>query len=82
VRSPGQALRGGMGGGPVSGSAGGGSEGLPTLNIKELERLTIERALESSGGNKTHAAKLLGLSRRGLLKKLERYRDDGAPLDE
>ncbi|RMG15946.1 MAG: GAF domain-containing protein [Planctomycetota bacterium] len=56
-------------------AAGGGGE-LPTLNIKELERLTIERALAQVGGNKTHAAKLLGLSRRGLLKKLERYREE------
>ena len=54
---------------------------LPTLNIKELERITIEQALKDSDGNKTHAAKLLGLSRRGLLKKLERYRADGDPVD-
>jgi transcriptional regulator with GAF, ATPase, and Fis domain len=56
---------------------------LPTLNIKEIERLTIERALASVNNNKTHAAKLLGLSRRGLLKKLERYRanDEAAELE-
>ena len=48
---------------------------LPTLNIKDLERQAIERALDTVGGNKTHAAKVLGLSRRGLLKKLERYRE-------
>ena len=45
------------------------------MNIKDLERQAIERALDSVGGNKTHAAKVLGLSRRGLLKKLERYRE-------
>ena len=52
------------------------SVALPTLNIKDLERQAIERALDSVGGNKTHAAKVLGLSRRGLLKKLERYREN------
>jgi transcriptional regulator with GAF, ATPase, and Fis domain len=57
------------------------SDDLPTLNIKELEKITIERALKSCNGNKTHAAKMLGLSRRGLLKKLERYRADGVEID-
>ncbi|MEZ6184527.1 MAG: helix-turn-helix domain-containing protein, partial [Planctomycetota bacterium] len=58
-----------------------GSAGLPTLNIKDLERLTIAKALAEANGNKTHAAKVLGLSRRGLLKKLERYRADGIDLE-
>ena len=39
-----------------------------------MERLAIEKALSDSGNNKTQAAKVLGLSRRGLLKKLERYK--------
>ncbi|MGE0706814.1 MAG: sigma 54-interacting transcriptional regulator [Planctomycetota bacterium] len=66
------------------GEGAGGEGGLPTLNIKELERITIERALEAAGGNKTHAAKMLGLSRRGLLKKLDRYRAEGGeePLED
>ncbi len=55
---------------------------LPTLNIKDLERITIQRALEQCDGNKTQAAKLLGLSRRGLLKKLDRYREEGRGVDE
>jgi transcriptional regulator with GAF, ATPase, and Fis domain len=65
----------------ASGNQDAPTGALPTLNIKELERLTIERALNQAGGNKTHAAKLLGLSRRGLLKKLERYRADGEGID-
>src|SRR4029077_8928393 len=44
---------------------------LPTLNLRQIERVAIEKALEEAGGNKTQAAKVLGLSRRGLLKKLE-----------
>jgi DNA-binding NtrC family response regulator len=41
--------------------------------IEALERREIKEALERSGGNRTHAAAALGLSRQGLLKKLERY---------
>jgi len=64
------------------GNPADGPGGLPTLNIKDLERLTIAQALAESKGNKTHAAKVLGLSRRGLLKKLERYRNDGIDLED
>ncbi len=49
---------------------------LPTLNLRQIERVAIEKAIEEAGGNKTQAAKMLGLSRRGLLKKLERYKID------
>ncbi|MCA8923285.1 MAG: sigma 54-interacting transcriptional regulator [Planctomycetes bacterium] len=77
IRYPESAAGGGGGGG-----GGEAHAGLPTLNIKDLERLTIARALAESKGNKTHAAKVLGLSRRGLLKKLERYRADGIDLGD
>jgi DNA-binding NtrC family response regulator len=36
-----------------------------------LEKKAIRAALESSGGNRTHAAELLGLSRRTLQRKLK-----------
>src|SRR5262249_13232021 len=58
-------------------SLGASGQSAP-LNLRVLERLAIERALEAAGNNKTHAAKILGLSRRGLLKKLERLRDAAA----
>ena len=41
-----------------------------TLNLRELERLTIERALQTTGGNRTRAAKLMGISERTLRNKL------------
>ena len=41
--------------------------------VEHLERELIRRALEKTVGNHTHAAKALGLSRYGLLKKLKRY---------
>ncbi len=40
--------------------------------MEHLERELIKRALERTGGNQSQAAKLLGLSRYGLLKKLKR----------
>jgi len=48
-----------------------------TLSIKQagemLERDFIRRALEKTGGNRTHAAKLLEISHRALLYKLKEY---------
>src|SRR3990170_666777 len=40
---------------------------------QKLEKAYIEKALLESGGNRTQAAKLLGLSRRSLLYKLKQY---------
>lgn len=40
------------------------------LNLHALERLTIERALRQTDGNKTKAAEVLGISRRTLQRKL------------
>ena len=37
------------------------------------ERRLIERALDAAGGNRTHAAKALGVARRTLLYKLKRH---------
>jgi DNA-binding NtrC family response regulator len=42
--------------------------------IEALERTEITAALEKHANNKTRAAEALGLSRQGLLKKLDRYR--------
>jgi DNA-binding NtrC family response regulator len=41
--------------------------------IEALERAEIQRALELHHNNRTRAAEALGLSRQGLLKKLERF---------
>ena len=42
------------------------------INLEDAERLLIRRALDSSGGNKSHAAEMLGITREGLRKKLIR----------
>jgi two-component system response regulator HydG len=44
---------------------------LPTLD--EVERRYIERVLKLAGGNKAQAARILGLDRRTLYRRLERH---------
>jgi two-component system, NtrC family, response regulator AtoC len=48
-----------------------------SLSIKKaeemLERELIAKALEKTGGNRTHAARLLEISHRSLLYKLKEY---------
>jgi Nif-specific regulatory protein len=48
---------------------------LPSLKkaVAELERQMIERALQETRENQQQAAKLLGLSRQGLINKMKRY---------
>lgn len=42
------------------------------VNLEELERLAIQRALEQTSGHRSRAAKLLGISERTLRNKLNR----------
>lgn len=44
-----------------------------SLVIKDVERELIKRALTEAKGNKTQAAKLLGISRRTLFYKIKEY---------
>jgi hypothetical protein len=43
-----------------------------TDRVKEIERAAIEAALIVTGANQVRAAELLGISRRGLIAKLEK----------
>ncbi len=43
------------------------------LNLEEMERRTVRAALEQAEGNKVHAAKTLGISRRALYRLIEKY---------
>jgi DNA-binding NtrC family response regulator len=52
---------------PSSGGEGG------TLNLEELERDTIVRALEQNKGNLSDVARQLGIGRSTLYRKLEQY---------
>jgi len=53
----------------------GGSERLmvDTLNLEALEKQSIRRALAEQGGNRTLAARTLGISRRTLHRKIKEY---------
>jgi DNA-binding NtrC family response regulator len=67
----------------TSAKAGSRSAALParsvttsipgTLNLEATERLMITQALEQSHGNRTQAAKKLGISRRTLHRKLKEW---------
>ena len=43
------------------------------LSMEDMERLHIHRVLAASGGNKTHAAKILQIDYKTLLTKLKKY---------
>jgi len=60
---------------PLSGGADPG--GQTGVDLKENERTLILQALEKSAGNKSQAARLLGISRRALYYKLKDYSIDG-----
>lgn len=47
--------------------------GGATLDLRTLERETIARSLRSTQGNRTHAARALGISVRTLRDKIRRY---------
>ncbi|MDH4217255.1 MAG: sigma-54 dependent transcriptional regulator [Candidatus Aminicenantes bacterium] len=51
----------------------GDSMSFEDYNLEEIEKLVIHRAIGKHGGNITHAAKELGLSRASLYRRLEKY---------
>jgi DNA-binding NtrC family response regulator len=44
--------------------------------LQQAEREVIREALAASGGNRTHASRVLGIARSTLLEKLKRYPAD------
>lgn len=42
-------------------------------DIKELQKRRVQEALDEAGGNQTRAARLLGISRRALIRRLEEF---------
>jgi len=65
-----------------AGSAGAPAAALaPSANdarqLEEIERQAILQALRQHGGNRTETAKALGISRRALIYKLQRFRQQG-----
>ena len=54
-------------------SGGAGDAPRAGKTIREVERDTIVKALTETGGNRTHAARILGISRRTLQNKIREY---------
>ena len=55
------------------------ADSAPFIPMEEIERRYICRVLGALGGNKASAARVLGLDRRTLYRKLERWGKDGMP---
>jgi len=49
------------------------TEGVELITLEEVERRHVLRVLEACGGNRTDAAKILGLDRKTLYRKLLRW---------
>ncbi len=50
------------------------------FNLSDIEKEMVQKALDKTGGNRTHAARLLGISVRTLRNKLAEYRRMGLVL--
>jgi len=57
-------------------------ESLVGRTISDVERDMILNTLDHCLGNRTHAAKILGISIRTLRNKLNQYKDDGVEISE
>ncbi|MFA7257494.1 MAG: sigma-54 dependent transcriptional regulator [Kiritimatiellales bacterium] len=51
----------------------GGAASMDSGTLEELEKQAIRQALKAAGGNRTHAADALGISRRTLHRKIAEY---------
>jgi transcriptional regulator with PAS, ATPase and Fis domain len=57
----------------VRGASGADVDHHVARSLDEVERAHIERTLRAHGGNRTHAALELGISRATLIKKIRTY---------
>jgi two-component system NtrC family response regulator len=64
--------RHGSGSGPSGAGSGSGSAGALDAALMELELRMVRDTLDATGGNQSEAARRLGISRVGLVKKLTR----------
>jgi len=55
----------------------GGPETTDPEGLAEIERQAIVQALRQHNGNRTETARALGISRRTLIYKLQRFRQEG-----
>jgi two-component system response regulator HydG len=52
-----------------------GEFSLTDLSLEEVEKVTILKTLEATGGNKSEASRRLGITRKTLQKKLKKYEE-------
>jgi two-component system response regulator HydG len=58
--------------------AGGSDPGLQTgITLREMEKILIEKTLTDNDSNRTHAARILGITRKTLLSKIREYGIEG-----
>jgi len=61
----------------IAGAQGPAMQTPPAISLKDMERETITKALQQTGGNRTKAAVLLGITRKTLQNKIKEYGIDG-----
>jgi DNA-binding NtrC family response regulator len=65
----------------VSATVQTAAEPMDAKRLEEIEREAVMQALRQNGFNRTETAKALGISRRALLYKLQRLREQGFAVD-
>ena len=58
---------------PMKAPAQDGDIGLDTLNLDDIEQAAVRKALSKHGGNISRAADELGISRKALYRRIEKY---------
>ncbi|PEN13216.1 sigma-54-dependent Fis family transcriptional regulator [Longibacter salinarum] len=58
---------------PNSPRPSSGSLGVDTLNLDDIEQAAVRKALSKHGGNISRAAEELGISRKALYRRIEKY---------
>ena len=62
--------------GAAPADAAGSAPATADLSLPEAEKRMVERAIEKAGGNKTKAARLLGISRDAMRYKLKKMKEE------
>ena len=61
----------------VSGTGVSGSSLQAGITLREMEKILIEKTLTDTDSNRTHAARILGITRKTLLSKIREYEIEG-----
>ena len=61
----------------VAASAGSSAAAGDPRHLSEIERRHVQAILQEEKGNKVHAARVLGISRRSLYRLIEKYHLEG-----